>query len=109
MASLDDIAALIEHLQRGEQLVGSASLVGDQDDFHIWRQKRNAWVRDAANALTTSHGDEHAEQLRAAARAAIPLSHWHAALDAEVEAARAAVEAVRSRVGLRPNHAGDAQ
>ncbi len=84
------------HVAQGEHLVSRAAMIGDQDDFHIWRQHRNAWVRGAAFALASKpDGGRAAEEFRAAARVPKRLTDWRLGLPVEVEAARDAIETLR--------------
>lgn len=89
-----------ETLERGERLLASASMVGDQDDFEAWREKRDAWVRGAATTLATCGGHD-IETFRASASATRAAIHWHVALDAEIQAVRSALESLRNRLELR--------
>jgi hypothetical protein len=78
--------------RRGEELVGLTSLVGDQDDLHTWRQKRNAWVTQTAAVLAVVAGDAAAGAFRACATVNRPLTGWHMAITGELRILRQALE-----------------
>ncbi len=88
-------ASLTDHADAGERLVRAASLVGDQEDFHVWRQRRNAWVGATAKLLAATGG--HVESFREAASVSHPLSHWHQALEAELQAIRDAIDLLHAK------------
>jgi hypothetical protein len=94
-ASADTLSALVAS---GDRLLKAAEQVGDQDAFHAWRQKRNAWVRGVTYALAGQDVRGPAERFRAVARVERPLVGWHAALPGEVEAIRDAVAALERKL-----------
>jgi hypothetical protein len=94
-ASADTLSALVAS---GERLLLAAEQVGDQESFHAWRQKRNAWVRGVTYALAGEDVRGPAERFRAVARVERPLVGWRAALPGEVEAIRDAVGALERKL-----------
>jgi hypothetical protein len=42
---------LAEHCSRGEYVLHSARMVGDEDDYSIWRMSRLAWREEVAAEL----------------------------------------------------------
>ncbi len=95
MDSIPANATLTDHADAGERLIRAASVVGDQEDFHVWRQRRNAWVSATSKLLAATGA--HVEGFRVSASVAHPQSHWHAALDAEVQAVSNAVVRLRAQ------------
>jgi hypothetical protein len=80
----------------GERLIEAATMIGDQEDFHVWRQQRNAWSRGVAYALARDDVSGRAEQFKAFPWVERPLAGWRAALPGEVQAVRDAVAALKS-------------
>jgi hypothetical protein len=74
------------HLAWADRLAHAGTMVGDQHDFHIWRQRRNSWIADTFEALLAMAMDDVAAAFRAAATARRPLVGWEAALPAEIAA-----------------------
>jgi hypothetical protein len=78
----------------GAELLGLATMIGDQNDLYVWRRKRNAWVERAARCVEAQ--DAAATQaFREVARVKRPLAGWQRALPSELEALRAAVQFMR--------------
>jgi hypothetical protein len=94
-ASADTLSALVAS---GDRLLRAAEQVGDQEAFHAWRQKRNAWVRGVTYALAGQDVRGPAERFRAVARVERPLVGWSAALPGEAEAIRDAVGALERKL-----------
>ena len=69
-------------------------MIGDQDDLHVWRRKRDAWVERAAGCIAT-HDASAAHAFREAARVKRPLTGWQLAIPGELDALRAAVKFLR--------------
>lgn len=61
-------------------------MVGDEFDFHVWRQRRKAWAENAITQLSAIAGPELAAELRATAFSPRRLDVWPDALSAEVAA-----------------------
>jgi hypothetical protein len=77
---------LSPHIAAGKQIVISAAMVGDVDDFSIWTWRARHWTTDLAAALEQHYGGEAIHALRRATRA--PAHHsasWLVALGNEVE------------------------
>jgi len=85
-------------LVRGEKLASASSLVGDQDDFHAWRHQRNEWVAAVSASLIEAGMSDEAEDFPRQATVRQPFSHWHFALDAEVNAVCGAMHELRRRL-----------
>jgi hypothetical protein len=49
---------LAEHCSRGEYVLHSARMVGDEDDYSIWRMSRLAWREEVAAVLVESLPEE---------------------------------------------------
>jgi hypothetical protein len=94
--TLTDTPKLAPYLARGEKLASASSLVSDQDDFHAWRHQRNDWVATVSANLIEA-GIE-AEDFRREATVRQPFSHWHLALDAEVNAVCGAIHELRRSI-----------
>jgi hypothetical protein len=86
------------YLTRGEKLASASSLVGDQHDFHAWRHQRNEWIATVGANLCAAGLTDEAEDFRHAATVRQPFSHWHVALDVEVNAVCAAIHDLRRRI-----------
>jgi hypothetical protein len=103
-ARIDAPAAsdLAEQSFRGAELIGMAAMVCDQGDFHIWRHRRDSWLRAATLALA---GDDELaptiERLREVAIVSQPAADWRAALPLEVQALEDATDILR-RLSHRP-------
>lgn len=97
--ALTDDSKLASCLARGEKLANASSLVGDQDDFHAWRNQRNEWIATVTASLIAVGKSDEAEDFRREATVRQPFSHWHFALDAEVNAVCAALYELRRRLG----------
>jgi hypothetical protein len=82
----------------GELLIATAAMIGDQEDLHIWRARRNEWVEEASVVLETHFGPLAAEAVRATARVSEPHSGWQVALPKETDRLRAAVDVLREFV-----------
>ena len=89
--------------------MGLAAMIGDQDDLHVWRRKRNAWVERAAGCIG-AHDASAAQAFREAARVKRRLTEWQLAILVELDALRAAVKFVRrlERAYSMPAGAGTA-
>jgi hypothetical protein len=74
--------------------LGLVTMIGDQDDLHVWRSKRNAWVECAAGCIETRDAAA-ARAFREAARVKRPRAGWQLAIPGEIDALRAAVQFVR--------------
>ncbi len=48
---------LAEHRSKGEYLVHSARMVGDEDDYAVWRQGRRAWTDATAATIEEVFSD----------------------------------------------------
>jgi len=79
----------------GEKLANASSLVGDQADFHAWRHQRNEWISAVSVGLAEAGMKEEAEDFLREATVRQPFSHWHFALDAEVNAVCGAIHELR--------------
>jgi hypothetical protein len=69
-------------------------MIGDQDDLHVWRRKRNAWVERATGCIEARDASA-VQAFRDAARVKRPLAGWQLAIPGELDALRAAVKFVR--------------
>jgi hypothetical protein len=87
---------LAEQVARGAELVGMARMIGDQDDFQIWRHRRNNWLRQTAMVLAADERSGPTEWFREIASAGPRLSDWRDALRVEVDAVDAATDRLRS-------------
>jgi hypothetical protein len=62
---LDDPARtrslLAEHRSDGEDVLHAARLVGDEDDYSIWRQSRRVWLAATADVLCSHFPTETLE------------------------------------------------
>jgi predicted alpha/beta hydrolase len=79
---------------RGEELLAAATMIGDQADFHVWRQKRNDWVAVTAAAIASSTNGEAARTFLDAAHMPRPLAGWQQAIPAEADGIREALSVV---------------
>jgi hypothetical protein len=96
--ALIDGSKLAHCLSQGERLANASSLVGDQDDFHAWRQQRNEWIAAVGASLIEAGMGQEVEDFRCEATVRQPFSHWHFALDAEVNAVCGALHELRRRI-----------
>jgi hypothetical protein len=89
---------LADHLGRGEQLLLSASWVGDRDDFGVWHRRRKDWIRLTSDALAKVY--EGAGVVREFQHSAKPSPHvggqWQEHLSAEFPCIRDAIETLSS-------------
>jgi hypothetical protein len=75
---------LAEHCSRGEYVLHSARMVGDEDDYAVWRMSRLAWREDVAAALAGDFPeDAHVKFLSACASPA-PSGGWKRVYEAEL-------------------------
>jgi hypothetical protein len=79
----------------GGELLGIATMIGDQDDLHVWRSKRDAWVERTAHAVE-AHDASAVKAFREAARVKRPLAGWQLAMPTELDSLRAAVQFLRA-------------
>jgi len=91
---------LADHLGRGEQLLVSASLVGDHDDFDVWHRKRKDWIRLISDVLASVYeGGGVVKEFQHAAR---PSPHvggrWQEHLSVEIQGIRGAIETLSSLI-----------
>ena len=56
----DESDVLAESIALGKQLVLSAALVGDREDFDVWWQRSRGWSADMGDSLARIYGDESA-------------------------------------------------
>lgn len=90
LSTEDTLNPWSEHIERGTRLLGAAAMVGDQDDFHTWRAKRNLWVERVTDSLLV-HRPTDVETFRQVASTPQPRSTWHVALTDELERAKLAL------------------
>ncbi len=87
---------LTELIVSGERLASSAAMVGDQDDFHAWRSKRNAWIADVSAALNRSMSvTGGAASFREAVTVRRPLTGWRVGLEMELGSVQNALALLR--------------
>jgi hypothetical protein len=67
--------ALTEHHSHGEYLLESARMVGDIDDYVIWRSGRNAW-RDTAATVISDYSTEQAMEFRKVCHVPSDIESW---------------------------------
>jgi hypothetical protein len=89
-------APLAELVERGERLARSASMVGDQDDFHVWRASRNEWVDATLLDLKHRRSPVLAKTFLAAVCATHPRSRWQIVLPEEVACVEQGVAVLRT-------------
>jgi hypothetical protein len=82
---------LAEHRSRGEYVLHSARMVGDEDDHAIWRQSRDAW-RMAATSTVITRLPEESAAFRQASQPPAPSEGWRRHYEAELRSVRAGLE-----------------
>jgi hypothetical protein len=106
--------ALTEHHSHGEYLLQSARMVGDLDDYMIWRSGRNAW-RDTAATVISDYSTEQAMEFRKVCHVPSDIESWKRQYELELRTLqdglellldwRAAIEAEESGGALsEPEH-----
>jgi hypothetical protein len=87
---------LAELVERGERLARAASMVGDQDDFHVWRDNRNAWVDATLLDLKDGRSPVEARTFLAAVSATHPGSGWQLTLPEKLASVEQGVTVLRT-------------
>ncbi|HEX4467205.1 MAG TPA: hypothetical protein VH025_08445 [Solirubrobacteraceae bacterium] len=68
---------------RGELLLATVSMIGDQEDLRVWRARRNQWVQETATLLDANSDADEASRFRDLAHVRKPHSSWRVALPEE--------------------------
>jgi hypothetical protein len=89
-------AVIADQIARGEQIVRSATFVGDNDDLDLWRRKRASWASDVVNCLRDCVDAETLHGFERAVRQPPAVGELHEDLPVEVEYLREALDLVRS-------------
>jgi hypothetical protein len=74
-----------ERIVEGQQIIMSAAMIGDTDDFGVWSQRCRRWTRATGESLTAVYGEESASTFQRATAAAGATQPWHETLATEVE------------------------
>ncbi len=76
---------LPSHIAAAKQIVVTAGLVGDQDDFGVWMRRCKEWTAGLAAALKYLYGDQATRTFRMALDAPQQHTSWQATLRAELD------------------------
>jgi hypothetical protein len=74
---------LAEAVARGKQLVLSAALVGDRDDFDVWWRRSRDWTKHIGDSLAGIYGEESARTFLAALPPSPKPGSWQLTLGEE--------------------------
>lgn len=94
--------SLGDHVDAGAQLVASAALVGDSDDFVIWLQRGMDWRSSLDDFLAAQHGADAVRGAREATDAIRVDGAWQERLAAEIARVDALIEFLGSLAGTEP-------
>jgi hypothetical protein len=83
---------LAGHVASGKQIVMSAAMVGDEDDFAIWSRRCENWTKLLRESLARIYGEESATTFHLATAASPHAKHWQKILAAELERIQTVVE-----------------
>jgi hypothetical protein len=83
--------ALTEHHSHGEYLLQSARMVGDIDDYMIWRSGRNAW-RDTAATVISDYSTEQAIEFRKVCHVPSDIESWRRQYELELRTLQEGLE-----------------
>jgi hypothetical protein len=78
----------------GGELLGLATMIGDQNDLHVWRSKRDAWLGRAAERIE-SHDAGAARSFRDVTRVERPQAALQPLHAGELDGLRAAIHFLR--------------
>jgi hypothetical protein len=88
---------LVAQIEKGQSLIGLASMLGDDGDFVFWCGKRQLWTDNTRMVLAAYRGEQAA---RAFDRTVSPPStvgaSWFEDLRGELERLREGIELLRS-------------
>ncbi len=76
---------LAKHVADGKQIVLSATMVGDQDDFAVWSRRCENWTIVVRDSLARIYGEEAATTFHRATAAAPTDNRWQTVLADELE------------------------
>jgi hypothetical protein len=86
---------LAAHLQRGEELLVSARMIGDHHNYDVWHRRRRDWIKSASDALDQVGEQSAVSGFRNAAIAPCKDGDWQDDLRAELDRTRGALEILR--------------
>ena len=98
---------LAAHIATGERLIGMSMMVGDHQDFHVWRTHRTAWASETRTALATHRGDAPARTFERVASEAPAAGMLAEDLPLELQRVREALDILRS-LDAQPHQGQDA-
>jgi hypothetical protein len=85
MSPTDPHTILPSHIAAAKQIIVTAGLVGDRDDFETWMWRCKEWTAGLAAALKYLYGDEATRTFQMALNAPERHTPWQASLRAELD------------------------
>jgi hypothetical protein len=93
---------LASQIARGERLVGLSSMVGNAEDFQVWRAQRRAWSIHTCRVLAEERGESTAQAFERVAGEAPCGGLLAEDLPLELQRVREALDVLRSLAERMP-------
>jgi hypothetical protein len=87
---------LASQIARGERLIGMSSMVGNAQDFQVWRAQRRAWSIETCQAVAERRGPSTAQAFERVAGEAPCGGVLAEDLPLELQRVREALDVLRS-------------
>jgi hypothetical protein len=94
---------LASQIARGERLIGLSSMVGNAQDFQVWRAERRAWSIQACRAVAEKRGSSTAQAFERVAGEAPCGGLLAEDLPLELQRVREALDVLRSLAERAPD------
>ena len=84
-------SAIAELRSGGEYLLHSAKMVGDEEDYFIWRSSCRAWIDSGSPKIAATFGEDAGAEFDRSCRARVQKADWKRQYEFELRTINAAL------------------